>query len=161
MVSYGTGVPGGGVLVLRAGNSSSCSRGGFGLGWWTTATASLITGDDLSGYPLANPLVSAAVTSPEMVLFQVFSGTFSFCAAVSTKVALVLCVFPDTEHVDAEGAAMFFCRLFFLLALEVEGSELRVWFGGLEVEVRGLLVSPFTVSREEISNMVGTERNSC
>lgn len=34
-------------------------------------------------------------------------------------------------------------------------------FGGLEVTVGGLLLPPLTVSREEISNMVGTERNSC
>lgn len=54
---------------------------------------------------------------------------------------------------------MFFCCFFFLLAFEVGGSGLG--FGGLEVMVGALLLPPLTVSREEISNMVGTERNSC
>lgn len=56
---------------------------------------------------------------------------------------------------------MFFCCFFFLLAFEVGGSRFGVWFGGLEVTVGGLPLPPLTVSREEISSMVGTERNSC
>ncbi len=117
-------------------------------------------GGDFSGWPLANPLVSTAVAAPERGLFQVFSGTFSFCAAVSTEIVLTVCVIPDTEDTDVEGAAVFFFSFFFLLALEVGGSALGVGFGGL-VTVAGLLLPPLTVSREEMSNMVGTERNSC
>lgn len=135
------------------------------LGGGVTMTASLPTGGDFSGWLLANPLVSAAVTGSERGLFQVFSGTFSFCAAVSTEIALTDCVNPDAEDTDVEGAAGFFCCFFFLLALEVGGSVLGLGvgfgFGGLEVTVGGLLLPPLTVSREEISNMVGTERNSC
>lgn len=113
----------------------------------------------MSGWPLANPLIRAAVTALEGGLFQLFSGTFSFCAAVSTEMVFTVCIVP--EDTDVEGTAVFFCCFFFLLALEVKGSGMGVGFGGLEVTVGGLLLPPLTVSREEMSNMVGTERNSC
>lgn len=50
-------------------------------------TASLLTAG-FSEWPLASPLVEAVVDAPESGLFQVFSGTFSFCAAVSTEAEL-------------------------------------------------------------------------
>lgn len=122
---------------------------------------SLLMGGVFSVKPLANPLVSGAVTVLEGGLFLVFSGTFSFCAAVSTEIVFTVVVIPDVEDTDMEAAAVFFCCFFFLLALEVGASLLGGRFGGQEVTAEGLLLPPLTVSREEISNMVGTERNSC
>lgn len=55
---------------------------------------------------------------------------------------------------------MFFCLLFFLPTLVKGGSQFGDRFGGLDI-TGGFLFSPLTVSREEISNMVGTERASC
>lgn len=143
--------------MVSAGNSSSGSIGVSVFEFGFTA-ASLFTDGGFSGWPLANPLVRAAVAAPESGLFQVFSGTFSFCAAVSTE--LRVCVVPDAVDTDVAGADMFFC-FFFLLAFEAGGSVLEVVLGVVDVTVDGLLFPPFTVSREEISNMVGTERNSC
>lgn len=145
---------------MRAGNSSSFSRGGSALGCGGTTTASLLMGGDFSVKPLANPLVSDAATATEGGLFLVFSGTFSFCAAFATVLVFTVAM-TDAEDTDGEGAAMFFCCFFFLMALEVERSVLGAGFGRLVVTVDGLLLLPFTVSREEISNMVGTERNCC
>lgn len=96
----------------------------------------------------------------ESDLFKVFSGTFSFCAAVSTEIVCTVTDVPDAVDTDVEGAVVFFC-FFFLLTLEVERSVLGVGFEELEGMVEALLLPPLTVSREEISNMVGTERNSC
>lgn len=123
--------------------------------------AFLMTGGDSSGWPFANTLIAADVTPPETGLLRLFSGTFSFCAAVSTETALTLCVIPEAEGTDVEGVAVFFCCFFFLLALEVGGSGLGVRFGGLGVTGGGLMLPPLTVSSDEMSNMVGTERNSC
>lgn len=67
----------------------------------------------------------------------------------------------DWEEADVEEAAVFFSCFFFLLALGVGRSGLGTGFEELEVTVQGLLLPPLTVSREEISNIVGTERNSC
>lgn len=121
----------------------------------------MLLGGVFSVKPLTNPLINGAVTALEGGLFLVFSGTFSFCAAVSTELVITVVVIPDVEDTDVEAAAVFFCCFFFLLAFEVGGSVLGVRFGGQEVTVEGLLLPPLTVSREEISNMVGTERNSC
>lgn len=128
----------------------------------------MLSGGDFSGWPLANPLVSGAVKVLDRGVFRVFSGTFSFCAAVSTEIVFTGIVVPDSEDTDVEGAAVVFCCFFFLLALAVGGpvmgvgfEELEVGFEELEVTGEGLLLPPLTVSREEISNMVGTERNSC
>lgn len=130
-------------------------------------------GDDVLVWPLASPLVTApvmaeaAVTAVRRGLFRVFSGTFSFCAAVSTEVAFTLVVIPDNEDTDEAGVGVFFCGFFFLLPLDEMGFELGATFEvkveglTLEVKVEGLLLPPLTVSREEMSNMVGTERNSC
>lgn len=121
----------------------------------------MLTGGVFSAKPLTNPLVSGAVTAAEGGLLLVFSGTFSFCAAVSPEIVFTVVVIPDIEDTDVEAAAMFFCCFFFLLAFEVGGSVLAVGFGGGGVTGEGLLLPPLTVSREEISNMVGTVRNSC
>lgn len=121
----------------------------------------MLRGGDFSSWPLANPLVSAAVTALDTGLFRVFSGTFSFCATVSTETVFTDVVVPDSEEADVEEAAVFFCCFFFLLALGVGRSTLGAGFEELEVTVEGLLLPPLTVSREEISNIVGTERNSC
>lgn len=117
----------------------------------------MLTGGVFSVKPLTNPLVSGAVTALEGGLLLVFSGTFSFCAAVSPEIVFTVVVTPDIEDTDVEAAAMFFCVFFFLLAFEVGGSV----GGGKEVTGGGLPLPPLTVSREEISNMVGTVRNSC
>lgn len=151
--------PGGGFLVVSAGNSSSCSIGVTVFEFGFTA-ASLLTAGGFSGWPLANPPIRAAVVAPGGGLFHVFSGTFSFCAAVSTEIELEVCIVPDAVDTDVEGAAEFFCCFFFLLAFEAGGSVLGVGLV-VDVTVDDLLFPPLTVSREEISNMVGTERNSC
>lgn len=102
-------------------------------------------------------------------LFRLISGTFSFCAAVSIEMELDDVVIPDDDDADA-GVSVFFCGcccccccFFFFPALEDWGLALRLGaeFEGLDVKVEGLLLPPLTVSREEISNMVGTARNSC
>lgn len=134
------------------------------MGFGVIVSAFLPRGGDLSGWPFDKALVSAAVTALAGGLFRVFSGTFSFCAAVSTEAAFTGAGVPDAEDTGAGGAAVLFCCcccFFFLLALETVTSVLGVGFEKVEVTVEDLLLPPLTVSREEISNMVGTERNSC
>lgn len=60
----------------------------------------------------------------------------------------------------AGAAPLFLCLLFFLPTLVKGGSTFADRFGGLD-EVGDFLLSPLIVSREEISNMVGTVRTSC
>lgn len=91
-----------------------------------------------------------------LALFHVFSGTFSFCAAVSTEMEFT----GDGDAADAEGADGFFC-FFFLAALEAGGSALGGGAEELGAEGEGFLLPPFPVRREEMSNKLGTERNSC
>lgn len=143
---------------MRAGNSSSGSVEGSTPGGAVTLGESLQTADAVSGGPLAGVL-DAAATLLESDLLQVFSGTFSFCAAVSTEISFTGADAPETVGADAEEAAGIL-GFFFLLALDEVGSVLEVRV--VEDEVAGgLLLPPLTVSREEISSMVGTERNSC
>lgn len=142
---------------MRAGNSSSGSGAGTTTGGVVALGDSLQTADVVSVGPLADTLV--AVTVLDSDLLQVFSGTFSFCAAVSTELAFTGTVVPETAGADVEEAAEFFC-FFFLPALEEGMSSLGGGFAEDGVAA-GLLLAPLTVRREEISSMVGTERNSC
>lgn len=95
-------------------------------------------------------------------MFHVFSGTFSFCAVVSTETGFTVVPRSDVVVADVGGAVGFF-GFFFLLAFGVGRSVLGVGFEALGVTAgfEDLLLPALTVSREEISNMVGTERNSC
>lgn len=136
---------------MRAGKSSSGAGAGATPGGGVTLGESLQT----AAVGSAELLVANGVL--ERDLLQVFSGTFSFCAAVSTEIMFTVEAIPETAGADAVGASMFFC-FFFLLTLEQGGSMLGV---GLVEVTEGLLLPPLTVSREEMSSMVGTERNSC
>lgn len=111
----------------------------------------------LPAKPFTKPVVTGGASELDGDLFLFFSGQFSFCAAVSTATALTA--------EDAEGVEMFFCCFFFLLALEAAGSGGLGGLGGVggvgAAAGFGLLLPSLTVSREEISNMVGTERNCC
>lgn len=66
---------------------------------------------------------------------------------------------PGAVNADVEAAPAFFC-FFFLLFLGAGESALAVEFEGGAWTVEDLLLSVLTVRSEEISNMVGTERNS-
>lgn len=150
-------VPGGGFLEVRAGKSSSSwINSGSEVGWLASTASSGGVGD-FSGWEESTPFVNASVPALKRSLFHGFSGTFSFWATVSTEMGFW--VAPGTTT-PAGAAPLFFCLLFFLPTLVKGGSEFGDWFEG--PDVRGeFLFSPLTVSREEISNMVGTERTSC
>lgn len=150
-------VPGGGFLEVRAGNSSSsCINSGSEVGW-LISTASRGGVDDFSGWEESTPFVTVSVPALKRSLFQGFSGTFSFWATVSTEMGFS--VTPGTT-MPAGAAALFLCLLFFLPTLVKGGSKFGDWSGGLDI-VGDFLFPSLTVSREEISNMVGTERTSC
>lgn len=131
------------------------------FGCEATDVVSLFMGVGFSGWPLANPLLSAATTELVRGLLLLFSGTFSFCAVVSTVFVFTAVVAGEDTGADVVVVVVFFCCFFFLLALEVETSLLGAGFEELGVTLDGLVLPPFTVSRDEMSNMVGTERNSC
>lgn len=144
---------------MRAGNSSSGSGVGSVMGEVVTVGNSLETAGGVSALPLMTPFTSGTGAALDGGLLRVFSGTFSFCAVVSTELPTAA-VPPSVVDTDAEESVGFFC--FFFLLDFVEGRS--VLGGGLEeveVAVGGLPFPALTVSREEISNMVGTERNSC
>ena len=172
--------------MTRAGKSSSSLGGGSGKGCEVAAGAALtflVTGGNaISKYPLvislwvpARTVVTVATGAGEG-LFLLCSGTFSFCATV---VAFVLAEAANLD--DVVGRRVFFCCgccccccvFFFLLGLEAVGT------GVMSEEPGGACVLPptlplmpvltpppptpfplLTVSSEEMSNMVGTARNS-
>lgn len=103
---------------MRAGNSSSGSRVGFVQGKGVTTGESLQTAGGVSALPLATPFTTGTGAALEVGLFRVFSGTFSFCAVVSTDLVSTVAVPPDMVDTDAEEAVVLFC-FFFLLDLDV------------------------------------------
>lgn len=171
---------------MRAGNSSSTSRGGSG---WALGRGATVTG--LSRWPLANPLaltfaftavLTVAVVIATSGLEAWLSGTFSFCTLETVSMRTGTW-FPND---DGGGVACFFFLAVLDVGLgagigvgldvtgeglEVSGRGLSVSGGGLAVGGRGLAVNgrgleadlegPLTMRREEISNMVGTARCSC
>lgn len=89
------------------------------MGEGVTVSDSLETAGGVSALPLVTPFITGTGAALESGLFRVFSGTFSFCAVVSTELVPTAAVPPNIVDTDAEESVGFFV-FFFLLGL-VEG----------------------------------------
>lgn len=98
---------------MSAGNSSSGPAGGSVMGEGVTAAGGV------SALPLVTPFITGTGAALESGLIRVFSGTFSFCAVVSTELVPSAAVPPNIVDTDA-GESVGFFVFFFLLDL-VEG----------------------------------------